>query len=115
MVNFLFSLLFSGFIDPVFAYIGGYLISLFATYALNSYLIFKLPFSFSRFLKFTISYIPNFLILVIFVAVLLNGFGFPKVLVYLAAAAFGLPLTFVLVKIFAFSNKNTSDILRNKK
>ena len=105
LVNFLFSLLFSRLADPLLAYVGGYAISLFATYALNTYLIFKLPFSLWRFAKFVISYIPNFIILFSFVAVLLNICGWPAVLVYLAAAAFGLPLTFVLVKIFAFGKK----------
>ena len=109
LVNFCFSLMLSWRINSTLAYVGGYAGSLFATYALNTYLIFKLPFSFVRFVKFIISYIPNFFILLTVVAVLLNIFGFPELFVYLAAAVFGLPLTFVIVKIFAFGSRIKGD------
>jgi putative flippase GtrA len=109
LVNFLFSLMFAQYIDSTLAYVGGYSISLFATYALNTYLVFKLPFSFLRFAKFVLSYIPNFIILLTFVAVLLNIFGLCEVFVYLAAALLGLPLTFVIVKIYAFANKEQGE------
>jgi putative flippase GtrA len=102
LVNFFFSLSFSQRIDPTFAYAGGYAVSLFATYALNTALIWKQKLSLKRFVKFVISYIPNFLILFAFVAVLINIFHIWAIIVYLAAAVFGLPITFVIVKVFAF-------------
>lgn len=105
LVNFFFSLTFSRHIDSTLAYVGGYAISLFVTYALNTYLIFKNPFSILRFVKFAISYIPNFLILLTFVAVLLNILHLPEIFVYLAAAVLGLPITFIIVKFFAFGSK----------
>ena len=105
LMNFFVSLLVSRHLDSTLAYVIGYSISLFATYALNTYLVFKRPFSMVRFVKFVISYIPNFLILLTFVAVLLNLFHLPEVFVYLAAAGLGLPVTFVLVKLFAFGVK----------
>jgi putative flippase GtrA len=106
VVNFLFSLLLSYYIDSTLAYVAGYSISLFTTYTLNTYLIFKMPFSFRRLVKFVISYIPNFIILVTLVAVLLNHTCLPEYIVYLAAAVLGLPLTFVIVKFFAFGAIN---------
>lgn len=105
LVNFLVSLAFSRQINSTLAYVFGYTISLFVTYLLNSYLIFKKPFSLKRFLKFCLSYVPNFLILLTFVAILLNIFHLPEVFTYLAAAAFGLPVTFILVKTFTFGKK----------
>jgi putative flippase GtrA len=107
LVNFFLSLILSKHINSTLAYVGGYAVSMFVTYALNTYLIFKLPFSAVRFIKFVISYIPNFLILFTFVAVLLNVFNLPEILVYLSAAVFGLPLTFVIVKTYAFGRKKT--------
>jgi HAD superfamily phosphoserine phosphatase-like hydrolase len=106
VVNFCFSLLFSQRIDPTLAYVCGYAVSLFATYALNSALIFKKRLNALRFTKFVISYIPNFLILFTFVAVLLNVFHLWKVVVYAGAALFGLPITFILVKLFAFRGES---------
>jgi len=52
---------------------------------------------------------PKFIILFSFVAVLLNICGLPEVFVYLAAAALGLPLTFVIVKIFAFGSRKKGE------
>ena len=105
LVNFGISLFASRHMNSTAAYVIGYSVSLFVTYTLNTYLVFKRPFSIVRFLKFAISYIPNFLILFTFVAVLLNLFHLPEVFVYLAAAALGLPITFVIVKLFAFGGK----------
>ena len=109
LINFFLSLMFARLIDPTFAYVGGYTVSLFATYALNTSLIFKLPVSMDRFMKFVISYIPNFLILFTFVAILLNIFHLPEIFVYGAAAVLGLPVTFVIVKIYAFGRNMKED------
>jgi HAD superfamily phosphoserine phosphatase-like hydrolase len=105
LVNFLFSLLFSEKLNETLSYVFGYGLSLFVTYLLNSFLIFKQKLSPGRFVKFVVSYIPNFLILFTFVAVLLNIFHVWKVIVYAGAAVFGLPVTYLIVKIFAFGGK----------
>jgi phosphoserine phosphatase/putative flippase GtrA len=109
VVNFCFSLLFAQRLDPTLAYVGGYAVSLFVTYALNSVLIFKQKLNTSRFVKFVISYIPNFAILFTFVVVLLNIFHVWEVIVYASAALFGLPITFLLVKLFAFKDKRVEE------
>jgi putative flippase GtrA len=103
--NFAISLLVSTALDPVFSYGIGYACSLFVAYGLNAKLIYGESFRLIRFLKFCLSYIPNFLILFTFVSVFLKLLRWHKVLVYGAAGLLGLPVTFVLVKIFAFQRK----------
>jgi Phosphoserine phosphatase len=103
--NFIFSLIISIKLNPTISYAFGYALSLFVAYSLNSLLIFKEHVNFAKFAKFVASYIPNFLILFIFVCVFLNYFGCNKVVVYAFAGLLGLPVTFILVKFFAFSNK----------
>lgn len=102
LVNLGISLLLSSFIDPTLAYVGGYATSLFVTFLMTSFLVFKIRLSLSRFVKFVISYIPNFLILFVFVALLINILHIWKVAVYLSAALLCLPLNFIIVKQLAF-------------
>ncbi|GHV54539.1 hypothetical protein FACS1894216_14790 [Synergistales bacterium] len=92
-------------LDATLAYVCGYAVSLWVTYALNSRFVFPDKMSAVGFVKFVISYIPNFIVLFSFVAVFINLLGWYHILVYGLAAAFGLPLTFILVKIFAFAKK----------
>jgi putative flippase GtrA len=102
LVNFLCSLLISTRVNASVSYICGYGISLFVAYSLNAKLIFHNSLRFIAFVKFVISYIPNFLILFSFVLVFLNIFGWNRIIVYGLAGLLGLPVTFLLVKIFAF-------------
>lgn len=103
--NFIVSSIFSFNVDPLIAYIFGYSSSLIVTYYLASKIIFEQKLSLMTFLKFSISYIPNFMILFIFVVVLIDILGFNPILTYGLAGLFGLPITFVLVKIYAFNKK----------
>jgi len=102
LTNFLCSLVISSRLNPTAAYLWGYGISLFIAYILNAGLIFHQPLAAAAFGKFVLSYLPNFLILFSFVAVFLNLFHWPKIAVYALAGCLGLPVTFVLVKVFAF-------------
>ena len=102
LTNFVCSLAISTQINPTAAYVFGYGLSLSVAYALNALLIFNEKLRVNDFVKFVISYIPNFAILFAFVCIFLNIFGWHKVIVYALAALFGLPVTFVLVKLFAF-------------
>lgn len=105
LTNFISSLIFSLWINPTIAYVFGYVLSLAITYLLNAKLIFKKSLQLGDYFKFVLSYIPNFIILVSFVFIFLNLFGWHKILVYALVSLLGLPITFVLVKIFAFKNK----------
>jgi putative flippase GtrA len=105
LTNFIFSLIVSMILNPSISYIFGYGISLFTTYSLNAKLIFHKKIVYKDFIKFIISYIPNFLFLFTFVLFFLNLLHWNKVIVYALAGLFGLPLTFLLVKTFAFNKE----------
>lgn len=105
LMNFICSLLISTALNSSLSYICGYATGIFLTYSLNAKLIFKTKLSFMQFVRFLISYIPNFLILVTFVFVFLNIFEWNKIIVYALAGGLGLPITFILVRLIAFSEK----------
>lgn len=115
LTNFVCSLAISTQINPTAAYVGGYGISLFVTYALSAFLIFSEKLRIGDFTKFVVSYIPNFLIQIIFVAIFLNIFNWNKVIVYALAILIGLPISFVLVKFFAFGKRNGHNRQSNEK
>ena len=95
-------------INPAIAYILVYAISLFVSYALNASLIFKEKYRLDVFIKFVVSYIPNFAILFTFVFVFLNLFHWNKLLVYSLAGLLGIPVTYILVRVFAFGKKGAN-------
>jgi putative flippase GtrA len=105
LTNFIFSLIISMALNPSVSYVIGYGISLFVSYSLNAKLIFHHIISGIGFIKFIISYIPNFLILFGFVLVFLNLLEWSKVIVYALAGLLGLPVTFLLVNIMVFSKE----------
>ena len=101
-----FAYLYSILIENVnLAFIVGYLTSLTIGYLLNSWLTFKEPISFKKYIKYCISYIPNFLIQNGFVALCYNILGLEKLFVFCMAAVIGIPVTFLLLKIFAFKKR----------
>ena len=57
------------------------------------------------YLKFILSYIPNFVILTSFVYVFVKLLHWNHILVYLLAALIAIPITYVLVKIFTFKER----------
>ena len=105
--NMLISSLCSMKIDPTVSYVCGYFGSSLVTYTLNSKLTFHEGLSLHRYVRFVISYIPNFLILFSFVAIFINVLHWNHIFVYGFAAALGLPLTYVIVRIVAFAKKTT--------
>jgi len=89
------------------AFIVGYLTSLTIAYLLNSFLTFKERLNLKKFIKFCISYIPNFLIQNTFVILFYNILNWEKLIVYSLAAIIGIPVTFLLLKLFAFKKSST--------
>jgi len=85
---------------PAFAL--GYVSTLVLSFFLNCYFTFKKPPAFGRFIKFALSYIPNFLVQCASVWLLCDICHLPEIFSYAAAAIIGVPLTFILMKIFAF-------------
>jgi HAD superfamily phosphoserine phosphatase-like hydrolase len=109
LTNFSISLIVSLFIDPVATYVLAYFLSLFVTYTLDSKLLFKKKISVLSYLKFVISYIPNFVILLSFVALFINVLNWNRIVVYGLAGILAIPLTYVIVKIIVFRKVNTNE------
>ncbi|MCR1951986.1 MULTISPECIES: GtrA family protein [Clostridium] len=102
----IFSYIYSNFFNENIAFICGYISGLIISYILNSYVTFKEKLNFNKFIKFTISYIPNFIIQNIIVLIVFNIMGIYKLIAYGLAAIIGVPITFIFMKFFAFNNKN---------
>ena len=93
---------FSLFINPNLAFIIGYLISLSISYGLNSRFTFHAALSIPKYIRFCLSYIPNFFIQNLIVLLVYNYLQGPKIIAFILAAALGVPITFLLLKIYAF-------------
>ena len=105
LTNFVCSSIISRKVNPILAYVIGYSLSLFVSYILNMIYVFRRKLSIVDFIKFVISYIPNFLILFTFVWVFISKLNVNKYLVYLMAAVIGLPVTFIILKLRTFKEK----------
>ncbi|MEN8905826.1 MAG: GtrA family protein [Clostridiales bacterium] len=101
----LFSYVYSLFLNTNIAFVVGYITSLSISYLLNSYITFKESLNFIKFIKFCISYIPNFIIQNLIVLIVFNWLGYHKIFAFLLAAIVGVPITFLLMKFFAFNRK----------
>ena len=101
-----FAYAYSQFLDVNLAFILGYITSLTISYLLNSYITFKESLGLVKYIKFCISYIPNFIIQNAIVLVFYNGLGFHKLFTYSLAALLGVPITFLFMKVFAFRKKH---------
>ncbi len=91
--------------DANIAFNLGYITANVVGYWMNSTFVFPEPLSFRRLVRFAVSYIPNYIIQNIIVLIFYNWLGFPPVVSYLLAAALGVPVTFLCVKLFAFERK----------
>lgn len=106
----LFATIYSIFLNPNISFIFGYISSLVISYLLNSLITFKDKLEMKKFIKFVISYIPNFIIQNIVVIIVLNIMEFNKIIAYILAAIIGIPATFILIKFFAFRQKKQLSI-----
>ena len=100
-----FSYIYSNFLNENFAFIFGYISGLIISYILNSKITFKERLKLMKFVRFAISYIPNFIIQNMVVVIVFNIMGWHKLIAYGLAAAIGVPVTFILIKLFAFNKK----------
>lgn len=85
----------------------GYLVSLIIGFLLNCLLVFHQKATFIKLVKYAISYIPNYLVQSICVFAFGKLMNLPDFFIYLISAVIGIPVTFLLLKIFAFK-KNKS-------
>ncbi len=101
----IFSYVYSLFAEPNVSFALGYITSLVISYFMNSFITFKSALSWTKFVKFVISYIPNFIIQQTVVTLCLKVFDIHKLIAYVLAAGIGVPVTFVIMKIFAFKRR----------
>lgn len=103
----LFAFLASQFIENgTVAFAVGYVFSLTISYFLNSAVTFNTrEFGVKKFVKFCISYIPNFAIQLISVYVLIGVLEVDKLLAYTISVIVGIPVTFFILSVFAFRKK----------
>lgn len=87
------------------AFVAGYISNLYIAYILNSKFIFYKKSDLIGFIKFAVSYIPNFIIQNVIVLITYNLLHLPDIVAYLAAAIIGVPITFLCVKLFVFGKK----------
>ena len=107
----LFPWIFSHLLNPNLAYVISYVPSLTISYFLNSIITFKdKDFAFRKYLKFVISYIPNFIIQNISFIVVFNILGMPNIVAIIIASVIGVPVTFLLSKFLVF--KETKETVK---
>ncbi|MCC8161288.1 MAG: HAD-IB family phosphatase [Oscillospiraceae bacterium] len=106
--NVVFSTIYSIFIpNTTLAFFPGYITSNVVSYLLNSKLTFNERLGFVKFIKFFISYIPNFVIQTVIVYLFDRFIHGPSVIAYAIAAVIGVPVTFVFMKVFTFRKEKS--------
>ena len=105
---------YSMFLQANLAFVLGYITALIIAYLLNTWFVFHSKPEFAQLIKFALSYIPNFVIQNVFVLVLYNGVNLPILLVYALAAVVGVPLTFIILKLYAFNNRGKNEKIHSE-
>lgn len=87
------------------AAVAGYGIALTIAFFLSSYFIFRTTPSLKKYIRFIISYIPNFIIFFLVTFITINTLELPQFWATVLAAAAGGPVTYIIIKIYAFGKK----------
>lgn len=95
--------------ENIAAYIG-YFISLTVNYILNSKIVFKNRLNIRRYFRFLLSYVPNFIIYTLVSLLTINVMQINQFWATVLATAAGAPITFVILKLFAFGNKSKTEL-----
>lgn len=98
----LFSALYALLLGKVIAFIPGYITGILVAYTLNAHFNFKEQLQWYKLVKYGISTIPNFIIQFIVVYIGVNLLQINHLICYGAAAIIGVPITFIIVKLFVF-------------
>lgn len=88
-------------------FICGYAVSIVTSFFLNCRFTFQQKPTWEKFIKFPISYIPNFLFQYLFVFIF-TALGWNKTIAYICAAIIGTPVTFAFMKLIVFRRKKTA-------
>ncbi len=85
-------------------FVAGYVLSMIISFFLNTYITFREKPTLKKFIKFPLSYIPNFLIQYVCVA-LFTSLELNNTVAYMIAAVIGIPVTFLTMKILVYKGK----------
>lgn len=88
-------------------FIFGYIVSIITSFFLNCRFTFKQKPTWEKFIKFPISYIPNF-IFQYGMVFLFTALGWNSTIAYICAAIIGTPLTFAAMKLMVFRRKKNT-------
>ena len=102
----LFSSMASFLLQDNFAAVVGYIVSLTISYFLNCWLVFKRRPALVRYFKFLASYIPTFILYFLVTFITINALDLPQFWATVLAAMTGGPLTFIIIKLYAFGKPN---------
>lgn len=91
--------------DVNLAFNMGYFLSNVVAYVLNCYFVFPSKLSVGQYVRFALSYVPNFVIENLVVLVSYNYYTVPPLASFLLAAFVAMPITFLLVKLYAFGRR----------
>ncbi len=83
----------------------GYFTAFTIAFFLSSYFIFKSKPALDRYIKFFISYIPNFIIFFLVTFITINTMELPQFWGTILAAMAGGPITFVIMKVYTFGKR----------
>lgn len=88
------------------AAVFGYIISITIAFFLNCKIIFKDKLSPLRYLRFLISYIPNFIIYFLVTFITINTLRLHQFWATALASIAGGPITFLIIKLYAFGERD---------
>lgn len=88
------------------AAIAGYLIALTIGFFINCRLIFKRKPTIYRYIRYGLSYLPNFIIYFLVTFITINTMGLPQFWGTILAALSGGPITFIIIRVYAFGKNS---------
>lgn len=100
-----FASIYTSLFNDIQSFILGYLTGIVISYSLNAMITFKEALSAKKFIRFGISTIPNFSIQIVIVYIGVNILALPNIICYAMAAVIGVPITFLIVKVYVFVRK----------
>lgn len=83
----------------------GYFVALTIAFFLSCRIIFKKRPKLERYVKFLVSYIPNFIIFFLVTFITINTMKLPQFWGTVLAAMAGGPVTYVIIKVYAFGKR----------
>lgn len=83
----------------------GYICANIISYFMNAFFTFHKKFSFMGYLRFAVTYVPNYIIYQLVSIIALHTFEWHPFFATVIAALVGVPLTFIIMKVFTFNNK----------